>query len=1178
MRGPLAPKRASASKSTPRVKMHQPRRLLYVLLLVAQRTAFSKAVTQFSYCPSVDKNSPNGLACQRCLYDEFCPPSAPTCHHIHKVCYDSTVPFQCNVNATISDMSTSASCEGICNPTYPPFFCPNACLNEDFPCKWVPNCNPNSETHMACLQGCEDHSSILPSRLSLCSNCAQCKAVYTCNHPDVRNYCPVTCKTQECSARCGRDEQGGKEHGMAVKQCWEFIINDGKSCNEMIKRGYDCHCSCGDHYAMHRPYAFPASTSRSLPKPAFFVGRDHGGVDLGLNVTMTAGQYFRIQVSGVGLASATGGQTAKIRILQYQTANMGCAEPPAPHMMGMDDTKTPFAASTFYNAWDNVKIDGCGSFKVCHCNGGCLVQSDWNHVGTLNIVSPAATVLPASGFVRPLPNCPSVVDHYMPYLPRNTPDIDERAMNAEEDTEKVSQLRVVFLLRNWQQSLFDSTWERTLKKVLALELRSFNPLLNEWIPNEAENDIVITTSGTRSPFWSGRQLGEVGPEEKIETIEIAAPVIFDRSELMTQQEAEEQRGGKNSRSTPREESKNSNAALAVDPLANAGLLYHDPKRHIARQRALKEAEEASLLAQNSRNSAGENSRIGTWFTPWRRFLTRLFAGSPASYEANKRKFLRKTKPEEITNNGKTASTTDSNSHDMVQPSGSNTAIEEASAVHKQQSPGHRDNKNPTAGTPGAENIKRKLTIIACEDDDTAFHSIMGDPLTSCHFAATMFGLAAVCTGKGTDLERARAAGCQGTCIDYICNVNVNNANAGGTTSTTVTTQNVNTFLPAGEYLYGYVKIRTEKSKEQLKQKADLMRQDRVKLQATAYHFAKESLVTNWPDHMWVEITEEPTVTNQPPASTEAEDEEFTSSGLFVALLCVLAVGLVVGGAMCFCKRQAQFQDREEEDPMIAKAKKIALVLLFPLAGLGFVAVKGFEKVKAYCKGPPESEDEQDLWEPPEGFQAYAGAEVVLKNLTKLEYNGLKGKLMKYVEDKERWLVDVVVFQSTVEEEHKELSLKPENFRVLKPQHGRQNLARAKGRWKGGLGILGVGGTKTAPAQDEGLFEELNLPDSPEKVDHADMTAKTIDITKQRVFKPSQPAGRLPIRPREPETSNQVVAVEKKSMFSSFGGMFGGGGASKTSATSNQAAIAGNSNNNRQLVQAQYGVKSYRRPK
>eukprot|EP00392_Amoebophrya_sp_AT5.2_P011405 g11482.t1 len=977
------------------------------------------------FAPGVGKNS--GQACDRCLNDDFCRVGL-SCHLTHKLCYDATGPFLCNVNATVADMAVSANCEGICNVRFPPFFCGDACLNEDFPCKWVPNCAmvgpaagpctcaPNAMTHISCLRGCEDHDCCIPSRLQ-CSNCAQCYTMYQCNNADrngayVRKYCPVTCgrkgKSQECPTRCGRDELGGKGTGMALKQCWEFIINEGKTCDEMVKQGYDCHCSCGDHYAMHSlTHSFPSASSRTVAKVSFFEGEQYAGNNMGLNVTFAAGVLFRLQTTGVGLSAATGGQTAKLRVLQFATTNMGCQEPVAPFLTGLDDSKTPFVASTFYNAFDNIKIEHCGTYKVCHCNGGCLVASEWVHIGTLRIVPPPGVVLPASGFVRPVPGCASVVDHYQPYLLRSVPTIDERAMNPDEDKEDLSQLKLTFLLRNWKQADFDASWERTVKKYLMFELRSYNSFLDEWIP--AEEDIAVAMTGNQWPFWR-RERALEGVEETPRASggfleRVFAALRGETAADAVRRELDEGRAGAaatsstwsavekfvsstflapkvNSDSDPffAARSPEPEAAVEEDPLRDSGLLFHAPARHLAREQRRKElAEESSDAAEAS------GGKLSFWYTPWRRFLTRYFFSKHTSQTAaaiagQKKSLLR-----------------------LRQAGTSNT---------------NSDNR-------------RRASIISCEDDDSAFHGIMGDPLTSCQFAATMFGLAAVMTGPD-----------------------------------------------AGEYLYAYVRSRCEKCKTQLASRANTIRTDNVRMQAVLYHFASESLVPNFPQHFWSEMTEDTAPQTKPPTAASGDGGEFTNSGLFVALLCVLGIGAMVGLGMMACKRTAQYDDAGVEDPMVAKAKKVGIICCAPVVGIGFLCYKGGLRFRDYIKGPPDSEDEAEGWEPPEGFPPYEGAEVTLKNLTKLEYNGLRGKLIKYVEDKDRWLVDVVVFQNSVEEEHKELSLKADNVKVLRPQHG--SYVNRRGRRKGGKAGSGSG-DKVAP--DDALFEELGelAGDSPEKV-------------------------------------------------------------------------------------------------
>ncbi|CAD7958199.1 unnamed protein product [Amoebophrya sp. A25] len=1100
--------------------------------LVAFRAMLAVSVP-FSYCPGIEQHSQQ--ACQRCLNNDFCPVGF-VCEQQHKLCYDPTKPFLCNVDATVGDMAFSAHCERVCNANFPPFNCGDACLNEDFPCKWVPNCFPNSETDFACLRGCEDHHAVIPSSLGCGHSCSLCKTVHSCNNAQVRKYCPVTCgragQSQECELRCGRDEIPGKETGSAMKQCWEFIIKEGKSCNEMVKRGFDCHCSCGDHYSTHRQYAFPSTSSGVQAKPAFFVGREMLNTDLGLNVSFPAGTIFRLQISGVGLSSATGGETAKIRILKYESTNMGCGEPPAPFLVGLDDNKNPVNAGIFYNGWDGIRIDGCGTYKICHCNGGCLTNSAFMHVGTLNSVDPAQVVLPADGFVRPLPGCYSIVQNYMPYLPRTVPTTEEGLIDFTDDRGKLAQIGVAFMLRNWQQSMYDDTWETTFKKLVQLEMYSYSPFLQEWIPKL--DDIVVSTSPTLRPFFRRRTMElEEESEENDQKQKIEEALEAERNfgfSVSSSDKNHKGAGGSAERldaSTTKtvgarigsfirrlvdvtaiipEPAKNwlqTNGLLAsatsltsrrhggledveeesttqhLDPLKNSGLPYHDPQRHRARVAA--EVEKSKK----------------PWLSKWKRFLLKTFFASSSKRVTTSRRSRFLTKTAET---------------------GSNQA----------------------STTPNeASSTSRDLTILTCDDDDTAFHSIMGDPLVSCQYAAQMFGLVSVCTGKGTDLEAARDAGCRGTCMNYICNVPPD-PSSGASTPTGSTTPDVHTHLPAGEYVYAYVKARCDTCKKQLQDAGNAMRSDKRKLVATAYYFAGQYLVPNWPEHMWVEIPNEVSVREQPVDTEAAEESEFTNSGLFVALLCVLGAGVVIAIVMWISKRQAGYADRDEEDPVITKAKKCGMILASPLLLCGFGCYKAGQKVRAYIAGPPDSDDEAEQWEPPEGYAPFENAEVVLKNLTKVEYNGLKGKLIKYVADKERWLVDVVVYQNTVEEEHKELSLKADNFRVLRPQRGSH--VQRRGKFKG----------KVAPTAEDGLFQELNLnSESPDKSSDPTLAATStkpgeatttgaeenavVPITKQRVFKPSNPTpGRI-------QSSKAAPPPALTSGAGGGGGSAGGGG-------------------------------------
>lgn len=218
----------------------------FILVLLSANLLDLLLAAPVSFCSSFNEHS--GSTCSRCLNDNFCP-IGWKCHATHKLCYDGTT-FSCNENMTVADIGVSAHCEYICNQNFPPFAC-SGCLNEDFPCKWVPGCNPPtsmSMTHLSCTRGCEDHGLIIPSDMG-CNSCTSCKTLWGCGNARVRKFCPVTCKTEECKQRCDRDEAIGRDMITGEeKKCWNFIIEDGENCATIIKKGYDCHCSCGNFY------------------------------------------------------------------------------------------------------------------------------------------------------------------------------------------------------------------------------------------------------------------------------------------------------------------------------------------------------------------------------------------------------------------------------------------------------------------------------------------------------------------------------------------------------------------------------------------------------------------------------------------------------------------------------------------------------------------------------------------------------------------------------------------------------------------------------------------------------------------------------------------------------------------------------------------------------------------
>lgn len=115
-------------------------------------------------CPS--KQQFSGFPCTRCLSDEFCPQVQGLqwlCHPMHKLCMKPTCmpPAVCDDCGT--DIGTaiglSAECQKLCPDERPPFSCASNCLNGDYPCRWIPDCQPpgNMEWYnYMCIRGCQD--------------------------------------------------------------------------------------------------------------------------------------------------------------------------------------------------------------------------------------------------------------------------------------------------------------------------------------------------------------------------------------------------------------------------------------------------------------------------------------------------------------------------------------------------------------------------------------------------------------------------------------------------------------------------------------------------------------------------------------------------------------------------------------------------------------------------------------------------------------------------------------------------------------------------------------------------------------------------------------------------------------------------------------------------------------
>merc|ERR550514_1436391 len=149
-------------------------------------------------------------------------------------------------------------CKLACNTETPPYGCAvNYCLNEDFPCRWVPGCSLDNNgvastlpfgmtaTSSACIRPCDEHPSMLRSVGYQVDTCLAAKTMYGCSGMQaIGDFCPLTCETGECEQRCGRDEITAPS-GM---KCWWHVEQDGMNCVDGIKQGMDCHCKCGRVY------------------------------------------------------------------------------------------------------------------------------------------------------------------------------------------------------------------------------------------------------------------------------------------------------------------------------------------------------------------------------------------------------------------------------------------------------------------------------------------------------------------------------------------------------------------------------------------------------------------------------------------------------------------------------------------------------------------------------------------------------------------------------------------------------------------------------------------------------------------------------------------------------------------------------------------------------------------
>ena len=249
----------------------------------------------------------------------------------------------------------------------------------------------------------------------------------------------------------------------------------------------------------------------------------HGSTDMGVNLTVHAGVSFRLHLSGIGMNSgtSTGSSYAQAKLLT-PVYGSDCTRTGAStaHVSGVAEGVRPSFASLFYNAWENVRIDTCQSFKLCHCAFDCHVGANWYDAGVVTSVNPPAQVIPDQGFLKPFPLCPSDADVFGPYSLRTTMNTAEILQEKDEDKAERGMIRLKFLvgsnMPSWSDTMItadDSKWKLAFAKLVRAKVRSYSKLLDGWLP--LEEDVEVGVVDYETPFWR-RKL----PSEKLKLYDI----------------------------------------------------------------------------------------------------------------------------------------------------------------------------------------------------------------------------------------------------------------------------------------------------------------------------------------------------------------------------------------------------------------------------------------------------------------------------------------------------------------------------------------------------------------------------------------------------------------------------------------------------------------------------------
>uniref|UniRef100_A0A7S4URZ0 Uncharacterized protein n=1 Tax=Alexandrium monilatum TaxID=311494 RepID=A0A7S4URZ0_9DINO len=394
-------------------------------------------------------------------------------------------------------------CKLACFDERAPFGCAvNYCLNEDFPCNWVPGCNPPfglSPHSTQCMRSCSDHESMLKTIFGL-RTCSAAIQRHGCsnNWNRISDFCPHSCRTsKECPHRCGRDEAATVDG----RQCWSEVRTASNAeltdrCVEAMRRGMDCHCKCGHIYLV-----LSGLSARS--RGGAFTTRDrYNGEAIDINMTVTAGLPFTIDltgekmrdqdvaaVSGPRLRVVPRGEACGTSAIIPGLTGLDCSIAPGLSSLKLVCVTPPSLATAYLHRWSNVIIRRCGEFDICHCNGDCGQRSHWHNVGTVR-TQPSLAV--SGGVHKVYPGCSS-------FFTTPAPDLQI----SQNETEQEEIIRVAFSISGGLPSQARNI--EAIKATLAGFLGSYSVLLDKQLP-EAGDVTLRLEQGRRLLLAGNRQL------------------------------------------------------------------------------------------------------------------------------------------------------------------------------------------------------------------------------------------------------------------------------------------------------------------------------------------------------------------------------------------------------------------------------------------------------------------------------------------------------------------------------------------------------------------------------------------------------------------------------------------------------------------------------------------------